>query len=63
MGASYKKMRVIALALDPVHVGAGGGRIGRVDLTIVRDPVTRVPKIPGSSLAGVYRTYVAMHYE
>jgi len=63
MGASYKKMRVIALALDPVHVGAGGGRIGRVDLTIVRDPVTRMPKIPGSSLAGVYRTYVAMHYE
>lgn len=63
MGASYKKMRVIALALDPVHVGAGGGRIGRVDLSIVRDPVTRVPKIPGSSLAGVYRAYVAMHYE
>jgi len=63
MGASYDKMRVIALALDPVHVGAGGGRIGRVDLTIVRDPVTRVPKIPGSSLAGVYRAYVAMHYE
>jgi CRISPR-associated protein Cmr4 len=63
MGASYKKTRVIALALDPVHVGAGGGRIGRVDLTIVRDPVTRVPKIPGSSLAGVYRAYVAMHYE
>jgi CRISPR-associated protein Cmr4 len=63
MGASYGKMRVIALALDPVHVGAGGGRIGRVDLTIVRDPVTRVPKIPGSSLAGVYRAYVAMHYE
>jgi CRISPR-associated protein Cmr4 len=63
MGASYGKMRVIALALDPVHVGAGGGRIGRVDLSIVRDPVTRVPKIPGSSLAGVYRAYVAMHYE
>ena len=29
----------------------------------MRDPVTRVPKIPGSSLAGVYRAYVAMHYE
>jgi len=41
-------------------VGAGGARLGRVELTIVRDPVTRVPKIPGSSLAGVYRTYVAM---
>lgn len=57
---SYKKFLHIGLALDPIHVGAGGARIGRVDLTIVRDPVTQLPKIPGSSLAGVYRTYVAM---
>lgn len=57
---SYKKFTYIGLALDPIHVGTGGTRIGRVDLTIVRDPVTQVPKIPGSSLAGVYRTYVAM---
>lgn len=48
------------MALDPIHVGTGGARIGRVDLTIVREPATRLPKIPGSSLAGVYRTYVAM---
>ena len=61
--ASYKKFTHIGLALDPIHVGTGGARIGRVDLTIVRDPVTQVPKIPGSSLAGVYRTYVAMHFE
>ncbi|GAB4558054.1 MAG: type III-B CRISPR module RAMP protein Cmr4 [Anaerolineae bacterium] len=61
--ASYEKFVQIGLALDPIHVGTGGARIGRVDLTIVRDPVTQVPKIPGSSLAGVYRTYVAMHYE
>lgn len=58
--ASYEKFVQIGLALDPIHVGTGGARIGRVDLTIVRDPVTQVPKIPGSSLAGVYRTYVAM---
>ncbi len=58
--AGYKKFTQIGLALDPIHVGTGGARIGRVDLTIVRDPVTQVPKIPGSSLAGVYRTYVAM---
>ncbi len=57
---SYQKSLHIGLALDPIHVGAGGARLGRVDLTIIRDPVTRVPKIPGSSLAGVYRTYVAM---
>src|SRR5690606_9926058 len=37
--------------------------LGRVDNTIVRDPVTRVPKIPGSSLAGVYRAYAAMAHE
>ncbi|ACX52051.1 CRISPR-associated RAMP protein, Cmr4 family [Ammonifex degensii KC4] len=61
--ASYEKFLQVGLALDPIHVGAGGARIGRVDLTIVRDPVTQVPKIPGSSLAGVYRTYTAMHYE
>lgn len=58
--SSYKKFLQVGLALDPIHVGTGGTRIGRVDLTIVRDPVTQVPKIPGSSLAGVYRAYVAM---
>jgi CRISPR-associated protein Cmr4 len=58
--ASYKKFLQVGIALDPIHVGTGGARIGRVELTIVRDPVTQVPKIPGSSLAGVYRTYVAM---
>lgn len=61
--AGYEKFLQVGIALDPIHVGAGGAQIGRVDLTIVRDPVTQVPKIPGSSLAGVYRTYVAMAYE
>ncbi len=61
--SSYQKFLQVGLALDPVHVGTGGTRLGRVDLTIVRDPVTQLPKIPGSSLAGVYRAYVAMHYE
>ena len=60
---SYEKFLHVCVTLDPVHVGTGGTRIGRVDLTIVRDPVTQVPKIPGSSLAGVYRAYVAMQYE
>jgi CRISPR-associated protein Cmr4 len=48
------------VALDPIHVGTGGTRLGRVDNTIVRDPVTRIPKIPGSSIAGVMRAYTAM---
>lgn len=63
MGSSYKDFPVVGMAIDPIHVGTGGARLGRVDLTIVRDPVARVPKIPGSSLAGVYRSYVAMHFE
>lgn len=61
--SNYKKFIQLGLALDPIHIGTGGARIGRVDLTIVRDPVTHVPKIPGSSLAGAYRTYVAMYFE
>ena len=60
---SYKRFQHIGIALDPIHVGTGGAQLGRVDLTIVRDPVTKIPKIPGSSLAGVYRAYVAMDVE
>lgn len=60
MSTSYERFTTIGMAIDPIHVGTGGARLGRVDLTIVRDPVTRVPKIPGSSLAGVYRSYAAM---
>lgn len=49
-----------AMALDPVHVGTGGYRLGRVDLTIVREPGTHLPKIPGTSLSGPCRAYAAM---
>lgn len=57
---SFQCYRHTGIAVDPIHVGTGGGRLGRVDNTIVRDPATRLPKIPGSSLAGVLRAYVAM---
>jgi CRISPR-associated protein Cmr4 len=60
---SFKSFPRAGLALDPIHVGTGGARLGRVDNTIVRDPVTRVPKIPGSSLAGVLRAYAAMAHD
>jgi len=60
MTESYKRDPVIGMGIDPIHVGTGGERLGRVDNTIVRDPVSRVPKIPGSSLAGVMRSYAAM---
>ena len=57
---SFMTFPFAGMALDPIHVGTGGTRLGRVDNTIVRDPVTRIPKVPGSSLAGVMRAYTAM---
>lgn len=52
--------KYFALALDPVHVGTGDMRLGRVDMSIVREPGTNLPKIPGTSIAGACRTYAAM---
>jgi len=52
--------KFFALALDPIHVGTGGMRLGRVDMSIVREPGTNLPKIPGTSLSGAARTYAAM---
>ena len=43
-------------ALDPTHIGAGGYRMGRVDLTIVKDAGTNLPKVPGSSINGATRS-------
>jgi CRISPR-associated protein Cmr4 len=57
---SFVTFPFVGVALDPIHVGTGGTRLGRVDNTIVRDPVTRIPKVPGSSIAGVMRAYTAM---
>lgn len=54
---------IIAMATDPIYVGTGGFTIGRVDNTIVRDPITRIPKIPGSSMAGTWRYYVALELQ
>ncbi len=55
-----KVKNYIIMAIEPVHVGAGGYRLGRVDNTIIREPATGLPKLPGTSLAGVVRTYTAM---
>lgn len=59
----YRQQRFLLMTLDPVHVGTGGYRLGRVDLSIVREPGTRLPKIPGTSLSGAIRQYAAMRYE
>ncbi len=60
MAENVKELNIFALAMDPVYIGTGGYTIGRVDNTIVRDPITNVPKIPGSSLAGTWRYYVVL---
>jgi CRISPR-associated protein Cmr4 len=57
-----QKREYYGLALDPIHIGTGGYRIGMVDNTIMREPGTDLPKIPGSSLCGVARAYTAMHF-
>ena len=53
--------KVYSRTLDPVYIGAGGYRLGRVDNTIIRDPATDVPKIPGTSIAGVVREFYAVY--
>ena len=58
----YHASRFFYRALEPIHVGAGGYRLGRVDMTIVREPGTDIPKIPGTSLAGAARSYAALLY-
>lgn len=60
---AYHKRTYLWMTVDPVHVGAGGYRLGRVDLSITREPGTNLPKIPGTSLSGVARSYAAMRYE
>lgn len=56
----YSQKVYYSLALDPIHIGMGGYRLGEVDLTIVREPGTHLPKLPGSSLEGTSRAYTAM---
>jgi CRISPR-associated protein Cmr4 len=60
--ATYKRQRFLLMTLDPVHIGTGGYRLGRVDNSIVREPGTRIPKIPGTSLHGAARSYAAQLY-
>lgn len=59
----YLSERLLLMTLDPVHIGTGGQRLGRVDMSIVREPGTRLPKIPGTSLSGAIRQYAAYRYE
>ena len=59
---AYRKRSYLWMTLDPVHVGTGGHRLGRVDLSIAREPGTNLPKVPGTSLSGAARSYAAMRH-
>ena len=58
----YTTKTYFALGLDPVHIGSGEDRLGHVDNPIVREPGTRLPKIPATSLAGSLRKHVTLYY-
>jgi CRISPR-associated protein Cmr4 len=60
--SNYQQERYLLMTLDPLHIGDGGSRLGRVDLSIVREPGTRLPKIPGTALHGAIRQYAAYCY-
>ena len=60
--SAFETYRYFLMTVDPVHVGTGGTRLGRVDMSIVREPGTRLPKIPGTSLSGAIRAYAAYRY-
>ncbi len=62
MTGNPQTYRFFLLTMDPVHIGTGGAHLGRVDNPIVREPGTRVPKIPGSSLHGMIRAYAEYRY-
>ena len=59
----YLRRSYLFMCTDPVHIGTGGYRLGRVDNSIAREPGTNVPKIPGTSLHGAARAYAASLYE
>ena len=59
----YLRSTYLFMCTDPVHVGTGGYRLGRVDNSIAKEPGTNVPKIPGTSLHGAARAYSASLYE
>ena len=59
----FKTKRYLGIAKEPVYVGTGGYRIGRVDNTIIRDCGTNLPKIPGTTISGNARYYSWLAYK
>ena len=59
---SPQTYRFIIMTVDPVHIGTGGMRLGRVDNAILREAGTNLPKIPGTALHGVIRGYAVRRF-
>jgi CRISPR-associated protein Cmr4 len=62
VSAKVESKRCYFMTLDPIHIGTGDYRLGRVDNTIVRESGSNLPKIPGTSLCGAARSYAAHAY-
>jgi len=60
---AMKNLSAFIMVTDPLHIGTGGYRLGRVDNSIVREPGTNLPKLPATSLSGAARAYAATRYE
>ncbi len=57
MNEFYLSEKLYLVAIDPIHVGTGGYRLGSVDNTIIRDPSNKIPKLPGSGISGVVKSF------
>ncbi|SHF29116.1 CRISPR-associated protein, Cmr4 family [Marinitoga hydrogenitolerans DSM 16785] len=58
----YKKEYILK-SINPIHIGTGGVRLGRVDNTIIRKVHSEIPYIPGTALSGALRGYSAIKVE
>lgn len=58
MKHNWKVSKYLAVTVDPLHIGTGGQRLGRVDATVIREPISNVPKIPGTSLSGALKFFL-----
>lgn len=62
----YTKIKISAEieVVTGLHIGSGGefSAIGAVDSPVIRDPKTRLPMIPGSSIKGKLRSLLSRHF-
>lgn len=64
MGFSKIKFSGVIVVKSGLHIGGSSSfaAIGAIDSPVIKDPLTRLPLIPGSSLKGKMRTLLARGY-